>query len=111
MDNPEETMRKKKETELFFKKAFCADSAEVLTDITGLNLRIKAVIKLETKDRGTFFYRASGPLHNLTKRAPVRGLPLLPYPPLLQLPPVLAPLSTALLSRRAALILPLGALP
>lgn len=41
-------------TEQFFKEAFCAKKATILTDTKGF--KIKAVIEIETEDgRGTFY--------------------------------------------------------
>ena len=54
-DRIEEMNRKKKETEEVFKNAFCANTAEVLMGVEPGDFKLGAVVKLESKDRGTFF--------------------------------------------------------
>ena len=49
------TGQKKEIVELFFKDAFCADSAEVILIENILKASVDAIVKLKSDDRGTFY--------------------------------------------------------
>ncbi len=53
----EKMATKKRESESFFKEAFCVDSAELLLDENLSNFNTRGIIKL-TKHNGNVFYLA-----------------------------------------------------
>ena len=54
MDATGKTLQQMKDdAEKFYKDAFCAESAEVMPSVNGY--KIEGVIKIITKDRGTFY--------------------------------------------------------